>query len=278
MNYIGGKYKIIRQIKKYFPPKIDLFVDLFCGGLDVAINTKAKKTICNDLNHYLIEIYREFQKRSIEELLNHIDSRIEAYKLSKTNKEGYLAFRDYYNKTRKPLDLFVLVAHSFNYQFRFNDAHEFNNPFGANRSYFNPVMRRNLIKMHQRIQNYQFMSVDFRDFDTRILDSNSFVYCDPPYTLSVGSYNDGKRGFKGWGIQDDLDLFDFLDRLNRKGIKFALSNVIEHKGAKHQELTEWSKQYNKYDIDKNYDYCNYQKKNQKTATQEVLITNFQFRR
>ena len=96
----------------------------------MAINTKSNKTICNDINKYLIAIYKEFQKLSIDDLLNYIDSRISKYQLSKTNKEGYLAFRDYYNKTRNPLDSFILVAHSFNYQFRFNENHEFNNLWG----------------------------------------------------------------------------------------------------------------------------------------------------
>lgn len=274
MNYIGGKYKIIKQLKEYFPKNISTFVDLFCGGLDVAINTNADKIICNDINLYLIAIYNEFQKLSINELLEYIDNRIEEYQLSKTNKEGYLSFRDYYNKTRNPLDLYVLVAHSFNYQFRFNEEHEYNNPFGANRSYFNPVMRGNLIKMHEKIRDFEFTTYDFREFDTSILDSNSFIYLDPPYTISIGSYNDGKRGFKGWSKEDDLDLFEMLDELSETGVKFALSNVVEHKGQKNKELIKWAKNYKTYNINKNYNNCNYQNKNGENKTKEVLITNY----
>lgn len=274
MNYIGGKYKIIGQLKKFTPKNIDTFVDLFCGGLDVAINSTANNIICNDINIYLIAIYKEFQKMSIDDLILYIDNRISEYGLSKTNKEGYLAFRDYYNETKQPLDLYVLVAYSFNYQFRFNDDHEYNNPFGANRSYFNPVMRSNLIEMHERIKDYQFTSYDFREINLSTLDKNSFVYCDPPYTITVGSYNDGKRGFKGWGTSDDLELFNFLDNLNSKGVRFALSNVIEHKGVKNKELLEWSKKYTKHRIDKHYNNCNYQNKNGENKTKEVLITNY----
>lgn len=274
MNYIGGKHKIIRQLKEYFPKNVDTFVDLFCGGLDVAINTKANNTICNDINLYLIAIYKEFQRLNIEELLEYIDNRIDEYKLSKTNKEGYLSFRDYYNKTRNPLDLYVLVAHSFNYQFRFNEDHEYNNPFGANRSYFNPSMRSNLIMMHERIKKFEFISYDFLELDISTLDESSFVYCDPPYTISIGSYNDGKRGFKGWGTTDDIELFKLLDKLNDKGVKFALSNVEEHKGVKNKELIEWSKIYKKHNIDKHYNNCNYQNKNGNNKTKEVLITNY----
>ena len=38
MNYIGNKYRILDQIKVYFPDNINNFVDLFCGdGLDIWI-------------------------------------------------------------------------------------------------------------------------------------------------------------------------------------------------------------------------------------------------
>jgi len=275
MNYIGGKYQIINQIEEHFPSKIDLFVDLFCGGLDVAINTNAKRIICNDINKYLIDIYKEFQRCSIQELLDYIDNRIKEFNLSKTNKAGYLEFREYYNKTRNPLDLYVLMTHSFNYQFRFNENHEYNNPFGANRSYFNPTMRNNLIKMHKKIEKFEFSARSFRDFDTSILNKNSFLYLDPPYTISTGSYNDGKRGFEGWGRDDDKVLFEMLDGLDNRNINFALSNVIEHKGVENKGLKEWSMKYNVYEINKHYNNCNYQAVNNvKNKTREVLITNY----
>lgn len=49
-NYIGNKYRIINSIQAYFPNGIDNFVDLFCGGCDVSINTKANKRYANDIN------------------------------------------------------------------------------------------------------------------------------------------------------------------------------------------------------------------------------------
>ena len=77
-----------------------------------------------------------------------------------TNKEGYLKLRDDYNKSKdkNPLDLYVLVCYAFNYQFRFNNAHEFNSSFGKDRSSFNERMRSNLIKFHGRIQNISFQA------------------------------------------------------------------------------------------------------------------------
>ncbi len=33
MNYIGNKYRIMGQIQRWFPKKVDLMVDIFCGGM-----------------------------------------------------------------------------------------------------------------------------------------------------------------------------------------------------------------------------------------------------
>ena len=41
MNYTGGKYKLLNTIIPAFPEKVDKFVDLFCGGLNVGINVNA---------------------------------------------------------------------------------------------------------------------------------------------------------------------------------------------------------------------------------------------
>ncbi len=101
------------------------------------------------------------------------------------------------------------------------------------------------------------------------------MYCDPPYLITTGSYNDGKRGFKGWSEKEEVELLHLLDDLNSKNIKFALSNVLEHKGKVNTILLEWSKKYNVYDLNMSYSNSNYQTKNKDKATREVLITNYE---
>ena len=79
-------------------------------------------------------------------------------------------------------------------------------------------------------------------------------------------------------IQEELEveLLDFLKNISNKGIKFALSNVIEHKGKTHTILFKWAIE-NKFNIiylNKNYSNSNYQIKNKDFKTTEVLITNY----
>ena len=118
---------------------------------------------------------------------------------------------------------------------------------------------------------------DFRDFDFTRLSSGDVVYCDPPYRIATGPYNDGKRGFRDWTAAEDSALLALLDWLNARGILFALSNVFAHKGQTNEALIEWSKQYNVLYIDKTYSNCSYHFKNRETRTVEVLITNYEWK-
>ena len=59
LNYIGGKYKILDQLLKYFPSEINTFVDLFTGG--VFLNVKADKIVANDNLTYLIDMFIYFK-------------------------------------------------------------------------------------------------------------------------------------------------------------------------------------------------------------------------
>lgn len=274
MNYIGGKYKLLPQIMQFFPAQCSGFIDLFAGGLNVALNVPYAKICCNDVNHFVIDIYRAFQSMSIASLLACIDATIAAWELSSTNEQAYYKFRDHYNHNQNPVDLYILICHSFNYQVRFNSRHEYNNPFGRNRSWFNPAIRQNLVRFHARLADMSFTALDFRKYDLAQCEPDAFVYCDPPYLITCGSYNDGKRGFEGWTEKEDNDLFAFLDEAHARGLKFALSNVVEHKGQKNSLLWQWMQKYHTHYLNYNYNNSNYQTSGKNGGSVEVLITNY----
>ena len=278
MNYTGGKYKILDHIIPSFPNKINNFVDLFAGGLNVGINVNANTIYANDQITYLIELYKMFKDMRTDDLLKRIKECISAYNLSQTNAEGFNALRTEYNKSKSLLDLFVLTCFSFNHQIRFNSKHEYNTPFGKDRSSFNDSIERNLIQFCNALKNKNIIlsTGDFRDFDTSKLNTGDLVYCDPPYLITTGSYNDGKRGFKDWTETEDADLLSLLDELNDRKILFALSNVFAHKGQTNDALIEWSRKYNVFYIDKSYSNCSYHFKDRSTKTVEVLITNYEW--
>ena len=96
------------------------------------------------------------------------------------------------------------------------------------------------------------------------------MYCDPPYLNTTATYNENG----GWTEKEEQKLYDILDDLNKRNIKFALSNVLEDKGRENLMLKEWSKKYNVNYLNNTYSNCNYQAKNKDKKTVEVLITNY----
>ena len=92
-----------------------------------------------------------------------------------------------------------------------------------------------------------FTASDFRKYKNHSFSSNDFVYIDPPYLLSTASYNENG----GWSEDDEIDLLNFLTDLDNKNIRFALSNVLVHKGKTNYLLKEWAKQYKIHYLNQN---------------------------
>lgn len=297
LNYTGGKFKLLPQILPLFPANIDIFVDLFCGGANVGVNVKSNKTILNDTNDNLTLLFSMFKNLG-DDFLPLVDEIIEKYQLSQSSKYGY----DYYNcdsntglapynkdkflKLRDDFNnskdigyyhyamLYTLILYSFNNQIRFNSNGHFNLPVGK-RDY-NEKMKQKLQKFIDRLKgkDYKFSNLDFRDFDISTLNSNSFVYADPPYLITCATYNE--QG--GWNETDERDLLDFLNDLHRNNIKFALSNVLRSKGKENSILIDWtqrnSDKYKVINLNYSYNNSNYQTKNKNEITEEVLIINY----
>lgn len=290
LNYTGGKYKLLPQIMPLFPQNISMAVDLFCGGASVGINMKANNIILNDSLTQLTQIYQTLKKQNLQEIFKIIWDIIATFELSNSAKMGYefyqcdsqsglssfnkdkfLQLRNRYNKDKNTLDLFVLIVFAFNNQIRFNAKGHFNLPCGKRD--FNANMQEKLKQFTTTLQkkNIEILNNDFREFDISILDSQSFAYIDPPYFLATATYNENRA----WSLQDELDLLEFLKILDSKKIRFALSNVICHKGKEHVILKKWlenNAHFRTFFLDFNYKNCNYQTK--RAESTEVLIVNY----
>ena len=295
LNYIGGKARILDQLLPAFPEHISTFVDLFCGGCNVGINTTADRHIYNDGNRELIGLLKMFLRLNKDTILKRMDEIVEHYGFSKTkdhnfayyggnpmkgvsryNKEPFLRLRQDYNNSPRNnqhyIMLYALVVFGFNNQMRFNDKGEYNLPVGKRD--FNDVIRRKLQVFVDKLkaQHPVIQHVDFRRFDINQLDGDSLVYLDPPYLISTATYNEGG----GWTERDEQDLLGFMDRLNEQGIRFVLSNMLEHKGRRNHLLIDWINRRNMQVVDINMDYSNsnYQVEGKDSGTVEVLVKNY----
>lgn len=296
LNYIGGKFKLLPQILPLFPKISGTFIDLFCGGCNVGINVDCSRVIFNDKNRELCYMYNTFKNLDKSELFRFINEIIDKYNLSRSNENGYefygcdsskglgkynkqsfLKMREDFNEYTN-LDyyyyvmLYVLVIYSFNNQMRFNSGGKFNLPVGKRD--FNNKMQEKLSKFVDRLKSgdYTFAHLDFRDIDLGVFGENDFIYADPPYYITCATYNE--QG--GWDDSCERDLYEFLDKADANGIRFALSNVLSSEGKTNEILLQWIKT-NKYKVmhlNYNYSNSNYHKKDRKSGSDEVLILNY----
>lgn len=292
LNYTGGKHKLLPQITKFFPKEIRTFYDVFSGGANVGINANAKSIICIEKNSYVVNLLNLIQKENFENLNEKIVKTIERFGLSqsyidgykkygmdssgglgKYNKNAFLKLRDQFNKEKDKLDLLlVLIIYSFNNQIRFNLSGDYNLPVGK-RDY-NGSSRRNIAAFNQisNEKNIIFKNCDFRDLENMHLSKKDFIYLDPPYLLGLASYNE----MGGWTENDERDLYELLTKLDKRGVKFALSNVLEHKGRVNKIMRDWVKKHKHkiHNMNFNYKNSNYHSKARENTTTEVLITNY----
>ena len=278
LNYIGGKYKLLPQILNVFPDNVNMFYDIFGGGASISLNVKSEYVYYNDIVNYVSEMFNELKGKDSEECLNKIRETVNTYKLSKTNEEGFKQLRKYYNKGNKNWYIFyTLICYSFNNQFRFNNNKEYNSSFGKYKSCFSKITENKFKNFMNRLNNIDivFDSKDFREIDYSDADNNDLVYFDPPYLITCGNYNDGKRGFRGWKQQDDIDLMNLCDKLHKQGTRFCMSNVLENKGKSNDILKDWCEKYNTIHLNNTYGNCNYHAKDKSSnTTDEVLIINY----
>ena len=249
--YVGDKYKIISQIKKFFPKQIDRFIEPFCGWVSVFLNTKANFYLINDIDSYVIKLHKFLISNS-----------------KNTNKFGNeIKMREDFNRNKNNiLLLYLLVIYGFNRMLRFNSYGNFNSPVGnvdfnknvyeALELYFEYVLNKNI----------KIYSMDYEKFIKRVIPtSNDFIYLDPPYLIANSEYN------KLWNEESEIRMIKVLDQLNEKNIKFAISNILYHRKKTNGTFNEWAKKYNIVKIKSNY--ISYHDNTKKDSV-EVLVKNY----
>ncbi|MCK8638990.1 DNA adenine methylase [Fructobacillus fructosus] len=249
LNYIGSKARIISKIAPYFSKQSKNIYDVFGGGFNVGINFRGEELIYNDINFKVKEIIQMFSEMDTYKLIQSIQRYIKKFDLKAADSDAYKAARDFYNslpdEKQKPEMLYTIILYGFQQQIRFNTKLGFNNPVGMR--WFNERIYEKLISFSRKIKesNVSFYS---ESFDEMVIPSGpeTLIYLDPPYRLTTGSYNDGKRGFKGWNGELEQNLFRFIEERHQSGNKILFSYVLKHRDEFNDELQNW--------IDENPDF------------------------
>ncbi len=291
MFYVGDKYKLIKEIKAYFPKNINTFIEPFVGGGTVSLNVQAKRYRLNDIDKNVYNLHLFLQKEAsnanfFDKALNYIKkydlsrsflenlvpvSLKEKYKktyYAHYNREGYGKLKDDFNSlcTKDYFLLYLLLIYGFNRMLRFNAKGDFNVPVGNVDFNKNVTIALNNYFNFSRSNNIKFENLDFKTFIKKNkFEKDDFLYLDPPYLITFSEYN------KIWNENKEHELLDFLDSLHQKNIKFAISNVTHYKDRINIIFIEWMKKYNVKKIKSNY--ISYHDNSVKKI-EEVLVINY----
>lgn len=225
VKWVGGKRQILDQITKYVPETFSTYYEPFLGGGAVLFELQPKKAVVNDINNELMNIYeviRDNVEELIEDLKKHRNEEDYFYKVRELDRD-----KQRYNKmtpVEKASRIIFLNKTCYNGLFRVNKAGEYNAPFG---NYKNPNIVNETTLM--AVSSYfnkakiRFTCQDFAEVLKRSR-KGAFVYLDPPYdpvseTASFTGYDKG-----GFDRDEQVRLKKTCDKLNKKGVKFLLSN------------------------------------------------------
>ncbi|MDD3325415.1 MAG: DNA adenine methylase [Sulfurospirillaceae bacterium] len=226
LKWVGGKRQIIPEILSHLPKNISSlnYCEPFIGGGALLFHLEPKRAIINDYNEELINVYKVI-KNNLEELL--ID-----LKKHQNTSEYFYQIRGI---DRQPLfDELTNVQHAsriiylnktcFNGLYRVNSLGEFNSPFGR---YTNPnIVNEPVLRAVSKYLNSSDITILNGDYE-RVLDNvtaDTFVYLDPPYHPISESSNFTGYVQGGWTEKHQTRLKKACDDLDKKGVKFLLSN------------------------------------------------------
>lgn len=247
LKWAGGKTQLLSQFEALYPPElkagqIENYVEPFIGGgavfFEMAHNYPIKSAYLYDVNVELVLIYKVIQ-RHVMRLLEQLEDYSYEYKRrdAEDREAFYYRTRARLNSQKDQIDfeyfsdnwisraatLLFLNRTCFNGLFRLNSQREFNVPHG---SYKNPRIF-DAANLQNASKALQIAEIQVGDFErcADVVDSNTFVYFDPPYrplskTASFTAYSQYR-----FGDDEQARLAHFFAKLDREhGAKLMLSN------------------------------------------------------
>lgn len=167
-------------------------VELFCGGLAIALSLRPKRALLNDINIHLVNFYRQIQC---------------GLKLNfkpENDEKAYYKARERFNKlitscgreTPEAAELFYYLNRTgYNGLCRFSRKGNYNVPFGR---YKTINYLKDFAEYKEVLSAWEFTAKPYLSVPLR---PDDFIYADPPYDVEFRQYSD--TGFE-WEDQVKL--------------------------------------------------------------------------
>ena len=240
LKWAGGKGQLLDKIKEYYPfeeGNITRYAEPFIGGgavlFDILSKYQLDEVYISDINADLINTYRAIRD-DVDKVIGFLKSMEEKF-LSfeiEERKNYFYQQRDRFNSLKienhnkvdleKAALMIFLNKTCFNGLYRVNKKGLFNVPMG---SYKKPTIcdEKNLRAVSECLQNVIIVHGDYKQSDS-FIDSNTFVYFDPPYRPITDSASFTAYTEYDFNDKEQIELAEFVDKINKKGAKIVISN------------------------------------------------------
>lgn len=224
LKWVGGKRQLLPELRQRMPKRFTTYYEPFIGGGALFFDRQPAKAVLNDFNGELINVYcqiRDSLELLIESLKRLPNTQEEYYRIRQMDRDGTL---DDMSQVERAARIIYLNKTCYNGLFRVNSHGEFNSPFGF---YKNPnIVNESVLRAVSAYLANRELKFECGDYNAALkgIRKGSFVYFDPPYdpVSSSASFTGYTQG--GFDTADQERLCEVCKSLNRKGVKFMLSN------------------------------------------------------
>ncbi len=222
VKWAGGKAQLIPEIIKRIPKKYNTYYEPFVGGGAVFFALRPQKAVLADINSELIntyEVIRSNLQGLMKELSHHRYEEEYYYRVRAQDRDPLYSS---YSPVQRAARFIYLNKTCYNGLYRVNKSGFFNTPFGK---YTNPTIldQKNLTACNVALKNVECLVQPFDSILERA-EEGDFVYLDPPYAPLSATSDFTSYTREGFGPDMQRKLAEVCVQLDKKGVRFLLSN------------------------------------------------------
>jgi DNA adenine methylase len=218
LKWVGGKTSLLPELLRHVPDRLRRYHEPFVGGGALFFAVAPRRATLSDNNFELVHCYTQVR--------DDVHGVLAALARHVYGKEHYQSIRALEPRQLAPAEraarFIYLNKTCFNGLWRVNRAGRFNVPIGRYRNprFHDPAA---LLAAHHALKTVEILHAPFEAALAKA-SPGDFVYLDPPYdpvsaTSSFASYT-----ADGFTWDDQKRLARACIALNRRGVRFLLSN------------------------------------------------------
>jgi len=183
LKWAGGKrWQLPHLVPFWKQAENARLVEPFSGGLAVALGLMPRRAMLNDINPHLINFYRWLKKGLVITMpMRNVEARYYTHR----QKFNDLLAAGKSDSAEAASLFYYLNRTGYNGLCRFNSSGGFNVPFGR---YKTINYRKDFLEYKAVFAKWEFTN---KHFDQLTLQSDDFVYADPPYDVDFTQYSKG---------------------------------------------------------------------------------------